>query len=113
MNSVMVDPGLEIKGYRRTPAVPCPPSGLVVNPMVGCVNVWNLVAMDSGDIVQPYNAQQFPNVLVSDTLRTEGLRIAGRNGHAQLAAVTPVVAQPPQVATQDANSPFQATNFSV
>lgn len=112
MNSVMVDPGLEIKGYRRTASVPCPPTGLVVNPMVGCVNVWNLIAMDSGDIVQPYVAQQFPNVVVSDTLRIEGLRIASRNGHAQIVAPIPVVAPSSQVA-QDANSPFQATNFSV
>lgn len=112
MQSVMVDPGLEIKGYRRTPEVACPPSGLVINPSVGCVNVWNVAARDSGDIVQPYNAAQFPNAVVSDTLRAEGLRIASKNGHAVLAAV-PTVAPPPLVATQDANSPFQATNFSV
>ena len=112
MQSVMVDPGLEIKGYRRTPEVSCPPSGLVINPAVGCVNVWNLVARDSGDIVQPYNALQFPNAAISDTLRAEGLRIASKNGHAALATVS-TVAPPPLVATQDANSPFQATNFSV
>lgn len=112
MQSVIVDPGLEIKGYRRTPPVACPPSGLVINPAVGCVNVWNRVAMDSGDLVQAYSAQQYPNAAVSDTLRTEGLRIASKNGHAAFVPATPV-AQPPTVAVQDANSPFQATNFSV
>lgn len=115
MQTTIVDPGLEIKGYRRSPAVPCPISGLVINPAVGCVNVWNLAAMDSGDLVQPYSAQQYPNVAVSDTLRAEGLRIAGKNGHAAFAPTT-AVAQPTTVtlvAAQDAYSPFQATNFSV
>lgn len=112
MQSVIVDPGLEIKGYRRSPSVPCPISGLVINPAVGCVNVWNRVAMDSGDLVQPYSAQQYPNAVVSDTLRTEGLRIASKNGHAEFVPVTAVM-YPPMVAAQDANSPFQATNFSV
>lgn len=111
MKSVMVDPGLEIKGFRRTPEVACPPSGLVINPAVGCVNLWNAVARDSGDIVQPYTPQQFPQAVVSDALRIEGLRVASKNGHAVTAA--PVVAQPPPVAEPDAYSPFQATNFSV
>lgn len=111
MNNVMVDPGLEIKGFRRTPEVPCPPSGLVINPLVGCVNVWNMAARDAGDIIQPYNQQQFPNAAVSDTLRNEGLRIASKNGHAALAA--PAAAYTSPVALQDAHSPFQATNFSV
>ena len=118
MNTVMVDPGLEIKGFVRKPDVPCPPSGLVINPNTGTVAAWSIAATAYGDILKPYDRATYPQADVSAHMLTHGANIATRNGHAPPVQAAPRAVvevadhQPVAPETLHAYAPFTAPNFS-
>ena len=110
---VISDAGLEIPTFKAKPFLGCPPSGLVINPHVGCVNVWNEAAANSSDIVRPYSAAEFPSAVVDDSLIAKGLAVARSNGWAQqpAAPVAPAPVAPSFSGEFDAIALFKAPDF--
>lgn len=109
------DVGIEIPTFKPKPFLACPPSGLVINPQVGCVNIWTEAAANSSDIVRPYSAAEYPLAEVDPSLIEKGLAIARKNGwgQQQIAATmsAPTYVAPPSSEALDAFTLFQAPDF--
>ena len=112
MLHTITDAGLEIPTFKHKAKITCPPTGLVINPSVGCVNVWNAAAHDSSDIVQPFDATVYPQAVVDPSVREQGLKVAAKNGWPAAVAATPLASpQTPVSETTDANAFFKAPEF--
>lgn len=90
--------GLEVPNFRRKPDIPCPASGLVINPDVGCVHVWTPENAHHSDILEGFDPRTHwqANQTLTDELRQQGAATAAKYlGAPPAAQPNPVVTSPP------------------